>query len=216
MNDSTVARRPLDLILLIITLGGFLLTLVASGIIVIEYLFFGPTGVGNGLEYSLTTALSISFIGLCALPTCVLSARALVGQSPLPARPISTIWLVSIVLLPLTLMLGHLAFTRGFFPNLVGPPSHLLTAMVPAVIALVLVRRQGSPFSPRRVWGQFLIGLWAIPLASLVFEILTIIPAMVIIVLLLVSSASGQQLLEILMNPDNWLEPQIYESLLQT
>ncbi|HEY46233.1 MAG: hypothetical protein AMJ88_10115 [Anaerolineae bacterium SM23_ 63] len=215
MSDKTAERRPLDLILFIVSLGGFLLILVTSGMIVIENLLSGPSGVDTGLNYSITTALSITFVGICALPTCIMSARALIGQSPFPPRPGSSIWLVSIVLLPLTLILGHLAFTRGLFSDLIGPPAHILTALVPALIAIVLIRRHGPTYSPRRTWGQFLVGLWAIPITSLILEILTLIPTMIAIAVLLMSTAGGRQLIGILTNPDHWLESQIYETLFQ-
>ena len=216
MSDRKTERGPLDLILFIVSLGGFLLTIGASGIIVLEYLLSGPTVVDNSFDYSITTAISIAFVGICALPTCIMSARALVGQSPLPPRPVASSWLVCIALLPLTLALGHFAFTRGFFSDLIGPPAHILTALVPALIAILVIRRHGPSYSPRRVWGQFLIGLWAIPFTSLVFEILTIIPTMLAIALTLLSTGGGRQLLGILMNPDHWLESQIYETLFQT
>jgi hypothetical protein len=216
MSENTTQRRPLDLILFIVSLGGFLLTLVASGLILFEYLLSGLAGIENGLDYSITTAISIAFVGMCALPTCILSARALIGQSPLPPRPVASFWLISIVLLPLTLLLGYLAFSRGLLSNLIGPLAHILTALVPAFIAILLIRRHGPSFSPRRIWGQFLIGLWAIPFTSLVFEILTLIPMMIAIALTLLSTGDGRQLLGILMDPDRWLESQIYESLFQT
>jgi hypothetical protein len=216
MSDKTAERGPLDLILFIVSLGGFLLALVVSGVILIEYLLSSPVGVANGFDYSITTAISIAFVGMCALPTCILSARALVGQSPLPPRPVSSSWLVSIVLLPLALTLGYLAFTRGLLSDLIGPLAHILAALVPALIAILLIRRHGPSFSLRRVWGQFLIGLWAIPFTSLVFEILTLIPTMIAIALTLLSTGGGRQLLAILMDPDHWLESQIYESLFQT
>ena len=215
MSHKTAARRPIDLILFIASLGGFLLTLVVSGIIIIDNLFSDPAGVNNGFNSSITTAMSITFIGMCALPTCIMSARALVGQSPLPPRPVSSFWLVSIVLLPLTLTLGHLAFTRDLFSALIGPPAHILTALVPALIAVLLIRRHGPSYSPRRVWGQFLVGLWAIPFTSLVFEILFLIPAMIAIAATLLSTEVGRQLLGILTNPDHWLEPHVYETLSQ-
>lgn len=215
MRQKTTTRSLIDLILFIVSLGGFLLTLVVSGIFIIEYLLSGPGGVDTGFDSNITTAISIMFVGMCALPTCIMSARALVGQSPFPPRPASSFWLISIVLLPLTLTLGHLAFTRGLFSDLIGPPAHILTALVPALIAILLIRRHGPSYSPRRIWGQFLIGLWAIPFTSLVFEILFLIPAMIAIAATLLSTEVGRQLLGILTNPDHWLEPHVYETLFQ-
>lgn len=215
MSQKIAARDPLNVFLFIISLIGFLLIIVLSGTIVIVYLLPDPAGSSNFVDYSITTAASIAFIGMCALPTCVLSLRALLGHSPLPLRPASSLWLLIIALLPLTLTLGHLAFGLNMYPNLIGPPAHILTALVPALAVVTIVRRHGPSHSPRRVWGQFLTGLWAIPFTSLLFEIVFLIPTIIAIVLAFMSTEVGRKFLGNMLNPDQWLESHAYESLLQ-
>ncbi|KPK89921.1 MAG: hypothetical protein AMJ88_16885 [Anaerolineae bacterium SM23_ 63] len=215
MSEKVAARDPLNLILFIASLGGFLLAIILSGIIVFANLFSDSVGMSNGPDYSITTAASIAFVGICALPTSVLSLRALLGHSPLPPRPASSLWLISLVLLPLTFTLGHFAFELGFYPNILGPPAHILTALVPALIVVIIVRRYGPLHSPRRVWGQFLIGVWAIPFTSFLFEIVFLIPTVMAIVLSLMSTEVGRRFVNIMTNPDRWLDPQAYESALQ-
>jgi hypothetical protein len=215
MSDKVTTSNPVNLILFIASLGGFLLTIVLSGIIVSVYLFSAPAEMSNGVDYSLTTAASIAFIGIVALPTSVLSLRELLGHSPVLPRSSSSLWLISLVLLPLTVIMGHYAFELGHYPNLLGPPAHILTALIPALVVVTIVRRHGPFHSPRRVWGQFLTGLWAIPFASLLFEILLLIPTVITIVVVLFSSGVGHEFIINMMNPDQWLEPQAYESLLQ-
>jgi hypothetical protein len=215
MSDKVGTRNPVNVILFIASSGGFLLTIVLSGIIVFVYLFSDPAGMSNGVDYSLTTAASIAFIGMVALPTSVLSLRELLGHSPLPPRSASSLWLISLALLPLTLILGHWAFELGYYPNLLGPPAHILTALMPALVVITIVRRHGPFHSPRRVWGQFLTGLWAIPFTSLLLEIVFLIPTVIAIVVALLNSEVGHKVIRNMMNPDQWLEPQAYESLLQ-
>ena len=215
MSDKVASHNPLNLILFIASLGGFLLTIVLSVIIVFIYLFSDSAEVSNGLDYSITTAASIAFIGMCALPTSILSLRALLGRSPFPPRSASSLWLISLVLLPLTLILGHFAFELGFYPNLLGPPAHILTALVPTLIAVIIVRRYGPPYSPRRLWAQFLAGVWAIPFTSFLFEIVFLIPTVIAIIVSLMNSDVGRNFVRIMTNPDRWLDPQAYEVALQ-
>jgi hypothetical protein len=215
MSDKVAARDPLNLILFISSLGGFLLAIVLSGIIFFAYLFSGPLGMSNGSDYSITTAASIAFIGMCALPTTVLSLRALLGHSPPPPGTASPFWLISLVLLPLTLTLGYFAYELGFYPNILGPTAHILTALVPALTVVIIVRRYGPPFSPRRVWGQFLTGVWAIPITSFFFEVVFLIPTVLAIVWSLMNTEVGRRFVQIMTNPDRWLDPQAYESALQ-
>jgi len=204
MNQANNSRDPLDVILFIISLSGILLCLVSAGAIFITSAFAQLVGDSVGLHFTETTVVSIAFIGLCALPTCLLSGRALLGRQPPSPRPASSSWLAAVALLPFTLTLGHLAYTQNVLPSLISPLAHILTATVPALVVVTIVRRNGPSLSPRRLWGQFLAGLWAAPLFSLILEIIFIIPVVLALALALLNNETGQALVQAMANPDPW------------
>ena len=202
MNQANSSRDPLDIILFIISLGGIILCLVVASGIFITAAFTQLIGDSVGLHYAETTAVSIAFIGLCALPTCILSFQALLGrQSPSP-RSASSSWLMAAILIPFSLTLGHLAYTRNIFPRLISPLAHILAASVPVFVVVTIAHRNGPSLSPRRIWGQFLAGLWAAPLFSLILEIIFILPVLLILVMVILNNETGQALVQSLTGPD--------------
>jgi len=204
MNQANNSRDPLDIALFIVSLGGIVLSLVIASGIFITAAFTQLVGDSVGLYFAETTAVSIAFIGLCALPTCILSGQALLGRQPPSPRPVSSSWLMAAILIPFSLTLGHLAYTRNLLPRLISPLAHILTASVPVFVVVTIARRNGPSLSPRRIWGQFLAGLWAAPLFSLILEIIFIIPVVLILVLAMLNNETGQALVQSMINPDPW------------
>lgn len=201
MNQANNSRDPLDIALFIVSLGGIVLSLVIASGIFITATFTQLIGDSVGLHFAEITAVSIAFIGLCALPTCILSFQALLGRQPPSPRPVSSSWLMAAILIPFSLTLGHLAYTRNLLPRLISPLAHILTASVPVFVVVTIARRNGPALSPRRIWGQFLAGLWAAPLFSLILEIIFIIPVVSILVLTMLNNETGQALIQTITDP---------------
>ena len=202
MNQASNSRDPLDIFLFVISLGGIILSLVVASGVFITTSFARLIGNSLGLHFAETTAFSIAFIGLCALPTCILSFQALLGRHPPSPRSASSSWIMAAILIPFSLTLGHLAYTRNLFPRLISPLAHILAASVPVFVVVTIAHRNGPPLSPRRIWGQFLAGLWAAPLLSLILEIIFILPVLLILVMVMLSNETGQALFQYLTSPD--------------
>jgi hypothetical protein len=76
--------------------------------------------------------------------------------------------------------------------------GYMLTISTVVFAVIMAVRWIGPPLSPRRAWGHFMIGLYGIPLVSLVVEVLLFIPSMILLGIGLLLSSEGQALLEVM------------------
>jgi RsiW-degrading membrane proteinase PrsW (M82 family) len=77
-----------------------------------------------------------------------------------------------------------------------SPPKGGLSAA--ALFVIQLVRRFEPALSQRRVWGQFILGLWVVPLFALVSEFLILIPTMVLFGIGALTTENGRLLLDLL------------------
>ena len=202
MNHTNSSRNPVDIALFIVSLGGITLSLVVASGIFITAAFTQLIGDSVGLRFAETTAVSIAFVGLCALPTCILSFQALLGRKPPSPRSASSSWLMAAILIPFSLTLGHLAYTRNIIPRLISPVAHILAASVPVFVVVTIAHRNGPALSLRRIWGQFLAGLWAAPLFSLILEIIFILPVLLILIMVMLNNETGQALVQSMASPD--------------
>jgi hypothetical protein len=92
----------------------------------------------------------------------------------------------------------------------VGVPAHFLAAGGPILVSISLVLQQLPAFSLRRIWGQFLGGLWLVPPIVLALELLALIPFILAAAIVLASFPEGMRLLDQLgelseMPPDRWM-----------
>lgn len=129
------------------------------------------------------------------IPAIVLGLRGLLGwPAPPPAR-LPRAWFSVALLFPFALLAGAWVLAR---PNLtlLAVPVHIATAVLPVVIAVLLVRVPGSPAPQRRAWALFLAGLWAMPPLAMALEVLALIPVAASTMLALASSPESLELIE--------------------
>jgi hypothetical protein len=90
-------------------------------------------------------------------------------------------WIVAAAVFPIALAVGALAFEAGILPGLLGPVAHLLAAGAPVLFVTSIVLQRGALLSARRRWGHFLTGLWVTPPLSLALELISLVPAVLLI-----------------------------------
>ncbi|MEW6568168.1 MAG: PrsW family glutamic-type intramembrane protease [Chloroflexota bacterium] len=201
MNSLASRRDWIDIALVLFSAAGILSCLALALLVVILAL---TSLLQGGIEDALTAewgALGFGFMALGGLPALYWSGRAVLGYpSPQPSRP-SRKWGWILLLLPLSLALGHLAGQSSVLAAVVGPVAQLAAASIPVGLVVLLVRRIGPPVRPRRAWGQFLLGLWVSPAAAMLAELVLLLPVAGVAFLALGSSIEGRALLEALRNP---------------
>lgn len=121
--------------------------------------------------------LVIAALGVPAIYWGATGRRRRSVERPWPA------WILALVLFPLSLGMGTLAFNLEVLPGLFGPAAHVLAAGAPVLFVVSIVLRRGSPLSARRRWGHFLAGLWGSPPLSILVELLALIPTLVVLIL---------------------------------
>jgi RsiW-degrading membrane proteinase PrsW (M82 family) len=197
----TEVERPRDTIDMLLLIASFsVITLGGLAICGLLFLLLITIPFGNSEEalFIPSTVLSLAAMSICAY----LSIRALAGQPALHSPPPSTIWLGSIILFPLLLFLGNQVFSQNFFPGLLGSLIHVIAALIPIIFIVVLARRRGPTLSRRRVWGQFMMGVWIIPIIALTIETVLLIGFVLILMVGLQEPALGQILSEAASNPE--------------
>jgi len=70
-----------------------------------------------------------------------------------------------------------------------------------ALFTIQIVRRIGPKFSHRRIWGQFILGLWFVPIFALLSEFLILIPTLLLFGVGAMNSDEGILLLDMLSDP---------------
>jgi hypothetical protein len=145
--------------------------------------------------------IAFSFLTLCGIPAILFALRRLIRSEDDPLQPPNALSYLFLLLFPLAILLGYLAFSRDILPFILGPIAHISGALAAAAMAIQISRSGKVAFTQRRLWGQFLSGLWVIPIIALFLEILLLIPIIVLFGLGALTSASGQELLDLLVAP---------------
>ncbi len=188
--------------------------LLVGSILALLISFIGATGsfllgvvglfVGGSVSENSAWVLAGTFVGLAivSLPAGWVALQAMQGNQLAIHKPSRRLIQWVVLLFPVVLLLGTLAFQGDFLPSILGPPSHLLAALLP-VVALVLVVLQRAPqISQRRGWAHFMAGLWISPITALVLELLAAIPILIIIVAAINTSLGEDFLLRVFENPE--------------
>lgn len=192
---------------------GNILLLVGS-ILAILIGFLGATGsilvgvvglfIGESIPGYSGWVLAGIFIGLTlvSIPSGWVALRAMRGETLTTPKPSKSLFYGSVILLIGVLAMGTLAFQANILPALLGPPAHVLAALLP-VIAVVLVVLMSSPtISQRRGWGHFMAGLWLSPISALILELIAAIPLILILAVAVNDSLGDDFLLRM------WEQPQ--------
>jgi hypothetical protein len=204
MNSQPRKQDSLYWLAIICSIGAFSLSILGASGLLFSTLLARLVGEPSDLLYTTTTVTSLVAVGLASLPTLVLSGRAILGRPPLPPRQPSSGWLVISALLPLGIGLGHFAYVFDFLPVFLIPFAHILSATIPGLLAIIIVRRVGPSQTPLRVWGQLFAGLWGSPLFALVLEVIFLIPVIILLGFSLLQTETGRALLQLAINPETW------------
>jgi hypothetical protein len=162
-------------------------------------------------EWSAAATLTMA---LLCLPAIFYGGGSVLGRAARARGKPNRRWLYLLLLFPISISAGYLAYERGTLTGLLGPVSHLLAAGLPVLAAVVIIRRLGPDLPERRVWGQFLAGLWITPACALTLELLTLIPLAAVLVIGIRSSIDFNTLSELMVGPDPLSAPE-YTSLLR-
>jgi hypothetical protein len=162
-------------------------------------------------EWSASATLTM---GLLCLPAVFYGGGSVFGRDTRSTDKPDKRLLYLALLFPVAIATGHLAYERGVVAGIIGPFSHLLAAGIPVLIAVVVIRRLSPEAPVRRVWGQFLAGLWITPAGALTLELLTLVPAAVALIIGLRSSIDFSSLRDLMVGPDPLTSPE-YASVLQ-
>jgi hypothetical protein len=187
-----------SLALLLASLGGQGLALSAflttSGLFAFSYL----QGDTVGAQFAAWSGISSMGILLALFPGTYWALQSVLGRpEPAPGR-FRRAWLAAAILLPLGLVVGTLAFRQGGLglTLTLGSLAHLLTTLSVTVLLTTLALRQGPPVSGGRAAAAFTMGLTAIPLVAIVFEIAVLLPVSLLAGLWLIGSQEGTEILQ--------------------
>jgi hypothetical protein len=86
----------------------------------------------------------------------------------------------------------------GILPVVLGPLSKIIAASAAALLTIQIVRRFGPIFSYRRIWGQFILGVWIVPIFALLSEFMILIPTLLLFGVGSMNSDEGVLLLDLL------------------
>lgn len=196
MIESTSAKPNLyDRWLLVFAGLGSLLTLAIASWLGFSALLQPPGGEPIYRLMAKWQALAFLALALFGVPGLVLAGRRFLGRPPVPPAPPSPAWLFAWPALIIGLGLGYLGLSRQSLPEEFGLIGNLLAGLAPMMLVIYALLRRGPWLSPRRVWGQLLLGIWGAPILSLMIEGLLVIPFGIIIYLGLSASGEGQALI---------------------
>lgn len=168
-------------------------------------------------EAALTGEWSVSatlIMALSCLPAIYYGGRSVLGRVVRTRGKPKRAWLYLTLLFPVSIGAGYLAYERGILTGLLGPVSHLFAAGLPVMAAVVIIRRLGPELPERRVWGQFLAGLWVTPACALTLELIALVPLAAALVIGIRSSIDFKTLSELMVGPDPLNTPE-YTSLVR-
>jgi RsiW-degrading membrane proteinase PrsW (M82 family) len=205
---------PRNILLLI----GSVLAIMISFLGAAGSILLGVVGlfIDGSVAGSSAWVLAGTFVGLSivSLPAGWVALKAMQGDSPPISKPSSRSLYGILILIPPVLVVGTFAFQAGFLPGLLGPPAHMLAALLPVMALVFLVLQKGPAISQRRGWAHFMAGLWISPISALILEIIAAIP-IILIILAAINASLGQDfLLRIWEQPDLFSEDGTVETIL--
>lgn len=193
MTEIISRRSRTDAVFLAFTLIGSLVCLGATFVLAVLSMRVQP-GSGQPVA-SIWGAVSFGLMFLISLPGVYHAWKGWRQEYPPPTKPKSH-WIFASTILPLGVCLASASTIRTGGTDLMASLGYAL-AIGSIVFAFVLfVRWLGPPLSPRRAWGQFLVGMWAMPAVALVLEILLFIPSLLLLGLGLVLTPDGRTMID--------------------
>jgi len=186
--DAPAPRRDgWDLFLIIagsLGLGLGLLIAAALGV----FSLFGQQPIALGVE-----AAAFLTLGLLGAPAIYWGFKGSAERAVVKPR---RFWILALLLYPLALGLGMLAFEAGTLPRVLGPIAHIFAAGSPVLFVVSISLSRGPRLSARRRWAHFLAGLWVTPPLSLTLELISLVPLGLLMVVGLALTSEGESILQ--------------------
>ncbi len=197
MTDAATPLRRGDMALLVVGLAGTAFNL-SGGIGTLAVTLMAVLeGDAQGASLGTWASGSLFAMAFAGIPAVVLGLRGIIGRPPSPPLRPAAAWIPAAIGLafPLVLLAGAWTLARPDW-TLIAIPVHIATAVLPVAFVVVLVHGAGSPLTFRRLWSQFLAGLWGMPIVAIVLELMALIPVAAITILGLSSSADFRQMID--------------------
>ncbi len=203
----------------ILLLAGSVLAVLISSVGAAGTLLLGVVGFFVGGTTSGTSAwiLAGTFVGLAvvSLPSAWVAIQALQGKNLTMPNPPTAVIRIVVIIFPVILLLGTLAFQANILPSILGPPAHVLASLLPVIALILMVLRKAPQISQRRGWAHFMAGLWVSPITALIFELLAAIPIILIILAAINTNLGPDYLLGIWENPELFPDSAVFDSLIE-
>jgi RsiW-degrading membrane proteinase PrsW (M82 family) len=207
MSDIIPRRSRADALFLAFTLIGSLVCLGAAVTLVVVAVQVQPVSRTGQSEASLWAALTFGLMFLISLPGVYRAWRGWRRDPASPSKP-KLKWTFALILVPLGVSLASIISIRTGGAGIFTSFSYTL-AIGSVILGITLIMRlMGPPLSPRRAWGSFLVGMWAMPAVALIFEVLLFIPSLLLLGLGLMLTPDGRTMIEMLtpiLTRDTWL-----------
>ena len=204
-SASSVApaqRDTWDRFLIIAGSLGLGLSLIAATILGVLSLF-ARQPIALGVE-----AASLFAVGMLGAPAIYWGAK---GSADRAVRRPGPVWILALLLYPLALVLGILAFEVGTLPQLLGPIAHIIAAGGPVLFVVSVSLSRGPLFSARRRWAHFLAGLWVTTPLSLFLELVTFVLVGLLMIVGLALTPDGQSVLQELLALELTSEQDVFD-----
>jgi hypothetical protein len=207
MSEPIPRRSRADALFFVFTLLGSLVCLVATVTLVVMALQVQSVSRTGQSEASLWGALTFGLMFAISLPGVYWAWRGWRGDPAPPSKPKLGLTL-ALILLPLGVCLASIISIRTAGGGLFTSVGYALAIGFVILGITMVMRLLGPPLSPRRAWGHFLVGLWAMPVIALIFEVLLFIPSLLLLGLGLMLTPDGRTLIDMLtpiLARDTWL-----------
>ncbi len=197
MNEITPKKSSLDRLFPIFAISGSILSLLIAIGSAVNGMYHLTGGRSDQAALGTWSTMAFAILFLSGIPGAYWSLKALRGRGS-PAKKPSTRWAMALIVIPLGFCLGSVSLFE--FPNatIFQAVGYVLTITALVFSLILMVRWIGPVISPRRVWGHFLIGLYGIPVITLIGEVLLFIPSFLLMSTGFMLSPDGQTILELL------------------
>ena len=153
MNENKPSRDLVDVFLLLTSMGAIAMGLSGSCILFSLQFFVAIAGTRADGFVDVFTPLSLIVLSLSAIPAALISIRAFRGRRSETQKLPSPTILSVILIFPIALFVGSQAITGSSTPGFLGSLAHIVTALIPVLVAVVIVHRHGPRVSQRRNYG---------------------------------------------------------------
>ena len=173
--------------------------------------------IGEAVSGYSSWVLAGIFVGLTlvSVPAGWVALKAIRGEIQTIPKPSPALFYGSLLLLIVALGIGTLAFQGDILPALLGPPAHVLAALLPVIAIVTLILKRSPTISQRRGWGHFMAGLWLSPISALILELIAAIPIVLILAVAINASLGDDFLLRIWEQPDLLPEENTVNTILE-